>query len=134
MIVGIGNDIVEVERIKKVALRTPAFLEKLLTINEKTRLVTGDKLQFESIAGVFAAKEAVSKALGTGFVNFEVKDIEVTKDTKGKPEIQLHGGALILARELGITHIHLSISHTKDYATAFVIAEKGNVDETCNKK
>lgn len=127
MIVGIGNDIVEIERIEQAVLRTRTFLDKLLTPIEKERVIRGDKLLVESIAGIFAAKEAVSKALGTGFVTFEVKDIEVLKDEKGKPTIKLYGGAKALAIEMEITDIHVSISHSKRYATAVAIAEKRGI-------
>ena len=126
MIIGIGNDIVEVERIERAAVRTESFLNKLLTEEERERVAKDDKIRFESIAGIFAAKEAVSKALGTGFVTFELRDIEVRKDERGKPWIKLYGGALVLSQQLGVTHLHISISHTKAYATAFAIVEKGN--------
>lgn len=124
MIVGIGNDIVEIERIERASSRTKCFLEKLLTPIESARVIKETKPNIESIAGIFAAKEAVSKALGTGFVTFGLKDIEVQKDEKGKPSIKLYGGAECIAKEMGITHIHISISHSKTYATAVAIAEK----------
>lgn len=126
MIIGIGNDIVEVKRIKRATERTESFVDKLLTAEEKERVIKVDKIKFESIAGIFAAKEAVSKALGTGFVAFELRDIEVRKDKNGKPWVKLYGGALELCNQLGATHIHLTISHTKEYATAVAILEKGN--------
>lgn len=132
MIVGIGNDIVEIERIQKGVDRSPRFLDKLLTSLEKERVTIGEGYAYESIAGLFAAKEAVSKALGTGFVTFETRDIEVLKDEKGKPFIKLYGKALAVAKELGISCIHVSISHSQSYATAFAVAERGDIGETCN--
>lgn len=132
MIVGIGNDIVEIERIQKGIERSPRFLDKLLTLAERERVVVGEYYAYESIAGLFAAKEAVSKALGTGFVTFETRDIEVLKDEKGKPFIKLYGGARAIAKELEISSVHVSISHTKTYATAFAVAERGNIGETCD--
>lgn len=131
MIVGIGNDIVEIERIQKGVERSARFLDKLLTPLEKERVIIGDKLSYESIAGLFAAKEAVSKALGTGFVTFKLTDIEVLKDEKGKPFIKLYGGADVLAREIGAETVHISISHSQRYATAFAIAERRDRGETC---
>lgn len=132
MIIGIGNDIVEIERIEKGIERSKRFLDKLLTPVERERVERGEVLSYESIAGIFAAKEAVSKALGTGFVTFELRDIEVLKDEKGKPFIKLYGGALALAEKMGMTGIHISISHCKAYATAFAVAERGRKDETCH--
>lgn len=127
MIVGIGNDIVEIERVKKAASRTSSFLDKLLTPLEKESVTKGNGFKMESIAGIFAAKEAVSKALGTGFVTFSLRDIEIFKDEKGKPNIKLYGGAEVIAKEMGVTQVHVSISHSKSYATAIAIAEKREV-------
>lgn len=132
MIIGIGTDIIEIERVKKAAERTRRFLDKLLTPVERKNMYKGDKYAYTSIAGVFAAKEAVSKALGTGFVTFEMTDIEILKDEKGKPLVKLYNGAKVRADELGIHQIHVSISHCRAYATAFAITERGNVGEACN--
>ena len=132
MIIGIVNDIIEIERIQRAVERTTRFLDKLLTPVEQERLHKANKLSYESIAGLFAAKEAVSKALGTGFVTFEMTDIEILKDEKGKPFVKLYKGARVRADELGVNQIHVSISHCQSYATAFAITERGNVSETCN--
>lgn len=77
----------------------------------------------ESLAGYFAAKEAMAKALGTGFRQFDLHAIEVEKDELGKPSIRLHGQAKRMAEEKKIAHIHLSISHEREVAVAFVVAE-----------
>lgn len=127
MIVGIGTDIIEIDRIKKAVGRTGRFLDKLLTPLERKNIDQGNKYAYASIAGIFAAKEAVSKALGTGFVTFEMKDIEILKDEKGKPLVNLYNGAKVRANELGIHQIHVTISHCHAYATAFVITEKEGV-------
>jgi len=74
----------------------------------------------------FAAKEAVSKALGTGFVGFAMKDIEVCYLKSGKPEITLHGSAKQKAHDLSISHIHLSLTDDDGKALAFVVAETNN--------
>lgn len=124
MIVGIGTDIIEIERIKRAVERTSRFVDKLLTPRERENIKERNKSAYASIAGIFAAKEAVSKALGTGFVSFEMVDIEILKDQKGKPFVKLYNGAKIRADELGIQQIHVTISHCNTYATAFVIAEK----------
>ena len=124
MIVGIGTDIIEIERIQKASERTSRFLDKLLTPVERKSIDQGNKCAYASIAGIFAAKEAVSKALGTGFVTFEMTDIEILKDEKGKPLVKLYNGAKVRADELGVHQIHVSISHCHAYATAFAITEK----------
>ncbi|MBU3812210.1 MAG: holo-ACP synthase [Candidatus Niameybacter stercoravium] len=132
MIIGIGNDIIEIKRIQRAVERTTRFLNKLLTPLEQERVQKANEPSYESIAGLFAAKEAVSKALGTGFVTFEMTDIEILKDEKGKPFVKLYNGARVRADEIGADGIHISISHCQTYATAFAIIERGSVSEACN--
>ena len=122
MIKGIGTDIIEISRIEDAIMRTPRFFERIYTQKERDHYIVSQK-KVESLAGLFAAKEAVSKALGTGFRNFTTSDIEVLPNALGKPEVTLYNGALEEANNQGITTIHLSISHCKQYATAYVIAE-----------
>ena len=124
MIIGIGTDIIEIDRIKQAVTKTPNFLEKLFTDKEKTYFKSKSN-RGETIAGVFAAKEAVSKALGTGFRNFSPYDIEITPDKLGKPQVCLLNNALEVSISLGITNLQVSISHCKNYAIAYVIAEGG---------
>lgn len=124
MIVGIGNDIIEIQRIQRVVETNPRFLLKNFTSKEQTYFKKRN-YSYESIAGNFAAKEAVSKALGTGFSGFGAIDIEITRNKKGGPVVFLHGKAKEIAKEKGITTIWVSISHCKVYATAYSIAEKG---------
>ena len=131
MILGIGVDIVEIRRIREILAKDNGFLEKIFTSNE-IEYLRRRNLRPEYVAGRFAAKEAVSKALGTGFVTFEMTDIEILKDEKGKPFVKLYKGARVRADELGVNQIHVSISHCQSYATAFAITERGNVSETCN--
>lgn len=119
---GIGTDIIEISRIKVALERTPSFLEKVYTIKEQEDK-QGKKKKVESLAGLFCAKEAVSKALGTGFRGFNLKDIEIISDTLGKPQVLLHGEAKHRAKLMGIKEIAISISHCKEYATAVAIAE-----------
>lgn len=128
MIKGIGTDIIEIERIKKAFERTPHFLGKVFTPNEE---IYFQKINFraESIAGNFAAKEAVSKALGTGFRTFAPKDIEIVRDALGKPLVQLYNGAEAIKKARNISQIHLSISHCKIYAIAFATLEGRDDDE-----
>lgn len=121
MIKGIGTDIVKVERINKIINRTSTFLEGAFT-KEEISYFNNKKNNIESIAGTFAAKEAVSKALGTGFRGFGLKDIEIIRNEYGKPEVKL-SDKIVELFELTDYKIHLSISHSSDDAIAFVVLE-----------
>lgn len=119
MIIGIGVDMVEIARMKKACEK--AFFCRRCFTREEWQQAGG---RMESLAGYFAAKEAVAKALGTGFRKFSLLDIEVKKDEMGKPMVFLYGEARRLAQERRIAQIHLSISHEKEMAIAFVVAEE----------
>ncbi len=121
MIIGTGIDITEVERIKK-NMENTEFLKKIYSDRELEYLKTR-KFNPQTAAGMFAAKEAVSKCLGTGFSNFGPLHIEILKDDKGKPYAVLSGNALIRAEELNIKNIHISISHISEFALAQCVAE-----------
>lgn len=115
--IGIGIDIIEIDRIEKALLKQDRFLEKLFTKYEITYYQEkGQKA--ETIAGIFAAKEAVSKVLGKGVSGYTWQDIEIKHDSNGKPEVFLYKGAYALAEELCIKKILVSISHCKMYAVA----------------
>ncbi|AWK50117.1 holo-ACP synthase [Clostridium beijerinckii] len=121
MIIGIGTDIIEINRIEKVMMRTSSFLEKSFTYNEieyfKLKGFKGNV-----IAGNFAAKEAISKALGTGFRGFGLKDIEVLRDELGKPIVNLSYKIYKLL-DIKEFNMHVSISHSKENATAYAVME-----------
>lgn len=121
MIIGIGTDIIEIERIEKVINRTNSFIEKSFTSNEieyfKTKGLKGNV-----IAGNFAAKEAISKAIGTGFRGFTLKDIEVLRDEFGKPVVKLSNKIHGLLN-VGQFNIHVSISHSRENAIAYAVIE-----------
>ncbi len=119
MIAGIGVDLIEVDRVT-MACGKEGFLRKYFTGRE-IELILKD---IRKAADNFAVKEAVAKVLGTGFSTFSPIDIEVLRAPSGKPYITLYGRAEELAREQGITEIHVSISNTKDYATAFAVGER----------
>lgn len=121
MIIGNGVDIIEVERIEK-NIQNERFLRKIYTENEIDYLKLR-KLNPQTAAGLFAAKEAVSKCLGTGFSTFGPSDIEIFKNENGKPHVKLMNNALKISEKNNIERIHLSISHIKDYAIAYAIAE-----------
>lgn len=114
-----GVDIVEVERVRAAVERFgERFLKRFLT--ERERAACGTKLV--SIAGRWAAKEAVAKALGCGIGDVAWKEIEVLNDERGAPHLYLHGQAAHRAAQLGLHTWSLSISHTEHYAVAFVVA------------
>ncbi len=92
MIKGIGIDIIEVDRIRQAVVKNKGFIDHVFTANEKLIFEERNYLP-HTIAGFFAAKEAVSKALGTGIGKVGWKDIEVLKDPLGKPYIKLHNNA-----------------------------------------
>jgi len=125
MIIGIGIDIVEISRIREMLMRHDcAFTQKIFTKNE---ILEAEKRSDHAIyyAGRWAAKEACSKALGTGFgENCSWTDVNIENNDAGKPIISLWGNALALAEKLEINFIHLSISHEKEFACANVILEK----------
>lgn len=118
MIIGVGTDIVEVERVMR-ACEKPVFLQKYYT-EEEQRLIEQRRSR---AATNFAAKEAVSKVFGTGICGFRMKEIEVLRDERGKPYVVLHHKAREVAQTLGIERIHISLSDSSQYATAFAIGE-----------
>lgn len=122
MILGIGNDIIEIKRIEDALKHTPRFLEKLFT-KEEQQYFTQKGQRVESVAANFAAKEAMSKALGTGFRGFMPCDIEVLRDKLGKPYIKLSKKLEEAIKPMEIQTIHVSLSHCKEYATAYVVIE-----------
>ena len=116
---GIGCDITSIPRFKE-KMHNIRLIDKIFTEYEQNYIA--DK-QISSASGIWAAKEAVSKSLGTGFCGFTVKDIEVRHNAQGQPQIILYNGALKRAEELGIKHIHISISHEYEQALSFAVAE-----------
>ncbi|SHE70225.1 holo-ACP synthase [Clostridium fallax] len=122
MILGIGSDIIEINRIENAIENTKGFLQKVFTEEEK-KLFLKKSMRSETIAGNFAVKEAVSKALGTGIRGFSLKDIEVLRNDLGKPVVNLYNNALEIAKSLEVKNIHVSISHNKKDAIAYVVLE-----------
>lgn len=132
LILGVGIDIVEIRRIKSAIENNDRFLEKIFTSTELEYLKSRN-LRPEYVAGRFAAKEAVAKALGTGFRGFDFKDIEIDRTTLGKPIVILKGKARLIAKKEGQYNIHLSISHGEDSAVAYAILEvEKNIGEVCD--
>lgn len=120
MIVGIGVDIVDVERFKWMIRRSPATLDRLFTEQERTDS-NGKSRSAESLAARFAAKEAVIKALGD-VGELRPGDCEVVARDSGQPEIKLTGYLAQMSDQLGITRWHVSLSHDGGNAIAYVIA------------
>lgn len=115
MIVGVGVDIVDIARFERAMQRTPKLGQRLFTSAESD-------LPVSSLAGRFAAKEALVKAFGgSGGMSFH--DMVIVKDELGAPSFELHGPAQDLADSKNIGRIHLSISHDANAAIAFVVAE-----------
>lgn len=130
MILGNGVDIVKVSRIENLLKNKKGrFLYKVFTKDE-IEYTKNTGYNPQTISGIFAAKEALSKLLGTGIGKVNWKDMEILHDEKGKPYVKLYNEGLNLSRNLGIENIQLSISHEKEYAMAFVIGEgkSGKVD------
>ena len=129
MIYGIGTDIIEVERIRKFIAKGDAFKERVFT-RQEIDYCDQHRDPAPFYAARFSAKEAFVKALGTGFTNgIGFHQIEVYHVELGKPEIRLEGKAEEMAREKGITRIHVSISHVKDWANAVVVLELSTATE-----
>lgn len=120
--VGLGIDIVEIERMKAILERQPHFAERVFSEDER---IYCDKMASPAThyALRFAAKEAVVKALGTGFADgIGVRDIEVERAANGKPSVKLTGRALQIADEQGIRNLSLSMSYTHTDAVACAMA------------
>lgn len=124
MIIGIGVDIVNIQRIEKAVERHgEMFIEKVFT-EEEVSALKGEKLMSANLAARFAAKEAVLKALGTGMSNgIGFRDVEVTREKGESPEITLYGKAKELAESLGVKKVHLTLSHDGGIAVAFTVFE-----------
>ena len=120
MIVGIGNDIIEIERIEK-AISKKGFKNKVYTQKELENIKKrGDRV--ETYAGIFSAKEAISKAIGTGVREFSLTDLEILNDDLGKPYVVVSEKLdKIIKSKKEDYQIEISISHSKKYATAVAI-------------
>ena len=119
---GIGVDIVSIDRIEK-SLSRENFLAKVYGEGEIALFAAEGKLKTNSLAANFAAKEAFSKALGTGVRGFELTEMEILRDDMGKPYFHLSGRAKEIAESNNLV-FSVSLSHEKDKAIAFVIAQQ----------
>ncbi len=123
MLIGIGIDIIEVDRIAHRVGRDTGFRELVFSKNEII-YCESTAFPFEHYAARFAAKEAFLKAMGRGWDSgLSFNEIEIVNDPKGKPEMKISGETENQLTPLGIKNIHVSLSHVKSMATAVVILE-----------
>ena len=122
MVLGLGVDMVEVERIERAVARWgDAFVRRIYTAREIERAAAA-VVQGPRLAARFAAKEAVMKALGVGWRALAWREIEITSDPQGRPVVQLHGAARRIADDRGIVTILVTLSHTHEHAVANAVA------------
>ena len=119
---GIGVDIIEIARVERALKRTPRMAQRLFTDEERAYCERTAR-PAQHYAGRFAAREAVLKALGTGFSQgIGLKDVSVTRDESGRPQVLLAGRAAEVAAEQGVLEIALALSFTRDMAVANAVA------------
>ena len=120
-ILGIGIDIIEIERIKNSLNKRGDFLKKLFTESE-IELFQSKGYNPQTIAGNFAAKEAISKSLGLGIRGYNFRDMEILRDELGKPIVKTYNNLEEICIDYSVLEIKVSISHSKNYAVANAIA------------
>ncbi|HOH82496.1 MAG TPA: holo-ACP synthase [Candidatus Syntrophosphaera thermopropionivorans] len=132
MIIGIGVDIVQIERVRKLVENYSEFMHQVFTARE-IEFCQAKADSASSYAARFAAKEAMMKALSTGW-NEKVNwlDIEVINEEQGNPILKIKGRTLKLMKKMGVYQTHLSLSHERDYALAFVVLEGEKLDNRDN--
>lgn len=121
MVLGIGVDILEIDRMRDLIVRRPKITNRLFSESEQ-KYARQQQDPSQRFAVRFAAKEAVMKVLGTGFGGIDWKDVEVIRDESDAPKVHLSGRAAKRANTQGITNWHLSLSHSEISAVAFVVA------------
>ena len=117
------NDIIEIDRIRQALEKSQSFRDRVYTPHEIDYCESRNKGRYESYAGIYAAKEAFIKALGTGMRHGSWQDIEIGHDELGAPLIRLQDTFKDIYETLGYTDTHVSISHCKAYAMSTVILE-----------
>jgi holo-[acyl-carrier protein] synthase len=120
-IVGVGIDLVDVDRFRVSLQRTPSMRARMFTEGERAYAETAAD-PTERYAARFAAKEAVMKALGVGLGAFGFHDVEVLRDDAGRPSLRVSGAAEVLAGERGVGAWQISLTHTATSAGAVVVA------------
>lgn len=122
MILGIGADIVHISRMRRWA-DLPGIFERYFHKEELADARSRGSSMILSLAARFAAKEALGKALGTGLREIRLTDIRVITNYNGKPEILVYNTALAALKKSGGKRLHLSLTHERDNALAFVVME-----------
>jgi holo-[acyl-carrier protein] synthase len=120
-VVGVGIDLVEIDRMRTTLARTPGIVGRLFTEDEQA-YCRRQKDPTERFAARFAAKEAVMKAMGVGIFDVAGREIEVVRAESGQPSVRLHGRATEIADRLGIRTWHLSMTHTDRAAESIALA------------
>lgn len=120
MIVGIGVDLVDIARFERAMSRTPRLRDRLFT--ESELVVDGRARALRSLAGRFAAKEALIKALG-GSTGVHWHEMRVVSDDEGNPSFEVSGSTAAVLGARGIRTVHLSLAHDAGVAVAYVVAE-----------
>lgn len=122
-VIKIGTDICSIKRISEAYKRFGnRFLDRILTSDEQNYVLAEPLHRDSRIAARFAAKEACAKTLGTGWRGISWKEVEVVRESTGEPGISLHGRAKVIADSRGLDIWQVSLSHEKEFATAFVLA------------
>jgi holo-[acyl-carrier protein] synthase len=121
MIVGVGTDLVEIDRFRLAMQRRSQLGERLFSPDER-EYAARHRDPAPRLAARFAAKEAVMKALGVGLGAFKLRDVEVVRQSGGAPVLALHGRASTLADDRGVGRWHLSLTHTGSMAMAVAVA------------
>ncbi len=124
MIIGVGIDLIEIERIGK-AIARQAFIARVFTPAEQAYCDSRKAGRSASYAARFAGKEAVLKALGTGLVYGSWLDIEILPDSMGAPAVALSGSFAKIAAEKNINQLYISLTHARQYAAAQVVCWGG---------
>ena len=136
MIIGVGIDLVEIDRIK-AAIAKQAFITRVFTVKEQAYCESRKAGRVASYAARFAGKEAVLKALGTGLIKGTWQEIEILPNDLGAPVVQLSGIFAGIAAEKNIRELAISLTHTRQYAAAQVVCwgdQSESYDSTGNER
>lgn len=120
MVIGIGTDLIDIDRIEKTLARHSGFKNKLFSLREQ-EMLTEKHWRSETAAANFAGKEAVLKVFGTGLRGCKWTEIEILRDALGRPYVVLSGGALKISETLNIDEVLISLAHSKNQAIAYAI-------------
>ncbi|MPM43688.1 Holo-[acyl-carrier-protein] synthase [bioreactor metagenome] len=124
-------DIIEISRVRK-AIKRPAFINRVFTELEQKYCDSRGVQGSASYAARFAGKEAVLKAFGTGLSGGSLQDIEIINDSRGCPNVTLRGFYAEMAKQIGVEKIHISLTHSREYAAAQVVFWGGRLNESSN--